>query len=308
MKCKESFTAVLLILLCVSAEGFAQSGPGLHDADSLYLNQQWASAKMKYANYLGDTSKNSMIWNRVGFCEQNLGNYENALVDYNKALSNNPSVPVKSSAMSRMAMVYSLTNKPETSAEWLMKAANTGYSNLSDLDTLTAFRNLRSSPEFKSIRKKIYAIIYPCSAEPRNRDFDFWVGDWTCYQTGTQNFSGTSHVEVIAGGCAVLENYTSSQAYSGKSFNFYDTVRGKWVQDWIGSGGASDRQRYYDGEFKDGKMHFVYDTTNPKGEKTKGNFIFYFISADTVRQYQDMMDESGKTVSVVYDLTYIRKK
>ena len=112
----------------------------------------------------------------------------------------------------------------------------------------------------------------------------------------------------MAGGCAILENYSSTQAYTGKSFNYYDTASGKWVQDWIGSGGPGDRQHYNQGEFKNGQMHFTYETANPQGEKIQGNFIFYYISRDSVRQYQDVTDEMGKTISVNYDLTYIRKK
>ena len=55
-------------------------------------------------------------------------------------------------------------------------------------------------------------------------------------------------------------------------------------------------------------MHFIYETTNATGGKVKGNFIFYFISQDSVRQYQDLMDSTGKTISITYDLTYRRKK
>jgi hypothetical protein len=98
------------------------------------------------------------------------------------------------------------------------------------------------------------------------------------------------------------------QVYNGKSFNFYDTINHKWEQDWIGSGGASDRQRYYNGEIQNGNMHFTYEITNPNGEKTRGSFIFYHISADSVRQYQDVMDDKGKIISVTYDLTYVRNK
>jgi tetratricopeptide (TPR) repeat protein len=267
-----------------------------------------APQKMKYAAYLGDTSLNAMIWNRLGFCNQNLGLYGDAITDYKKALASNPSPPVKNSALSRMAMVYSLMKKPDESAEWLLKATATGYNSLNDLDSLEAFSNIRKSSIFRDIRQKIYALVYPCSNEPHNRDFDFWVGDWNCYRTGTTIFSGTSHVEIIAGGCAILENYKSSQAYSGKSFNFYDSASGHWEQDWIGSGGPGDRQHYYNGEFKNGNMHFTYETTNPTGQKVKGNFIFYSIDPDTVRQYQDVVDETGRVVSVAYDLTYRRIK
>jgi hypothetical protein len=209
--------------------------------------------------------------------------------------------------MSRLAMVYSILNQPGESTDWLLKATATGYNTLHDLDSLEAFKNLRSVSNFKEIRLKVYEVVYPCSREPRNHDFDFWIGDWNCYRTGTQILSGTSHVEAMAGGCAILENYTATQAYTGKSFNFYDTTIGKWEQDWIGSGGPGDRQRYYNGEYKNGSMHFTYETMNANGSKTKGTFIFYNIGRDSVRQYQDVTDDSGKIISVTYDLTYLRK-
>lgn len=300
----------LQVLFLISIVGYSrgQSADNLRMADSLYTNKKWALAKPVYVQYLEKDSLNAIVWNKLGFCNQNLNLNQEALRDYNLALVNGPSGPVKSIVMLRMAMVYSILNESNEAGDYLLKATSTGYNSLKDLDSLEAFKNLRASSNFKELRKKIYEIVYPCSKEPRNRDFDFWIGDWNCYRTGTQILSGYSHVESIAGGCALLENYTSTQAYDGKSFNFYDTVAGKWEQDWIGAGGPGDRQRYYNGVFKDGKMQFVYETINSKGEKVKGNFIFYFINQDSVRQYQDLMDTVGKTISVTYDLTYRRKK
>ena len=298
-----------LLLLTISAESiYGQSKADLQVADSLYMSQSWGMAKQKYLKYLGDDSSSSLVWNRLGYCNQNLGNYPEALRNYTRSLILNPAPMVKSSAEFRTAMVYSLLNKIPEAADWTMKATLTGYNSLNDLDSLPAFANLRSWPTFLEIRQKVYEIVYPCSKEPRNHDFDFWIGDWNCYRTGTQVLSGYSHVESMAGGCAILENYTSVQAYTGKSFNFYDTVKGKWEQDWIGSGGPGDRQRYYNGEFKNGAMHFIYESISATGDKTKGNFIFYFITKDSVRQYQDVTDDTGKTSSVTYDLMYLRKK
>jgi tetratricopeptide (TPR) repeat protein len=295
------------ILTVTNESTYGQAINNLQAADSFYMNKNWVTAKKIYVKYLGDTSKNSMIWNRLGFCNQNLGLYSEAIGDYKNSLANNPNPLVKGSAMSRMAMAYSIMNQTGESTDWLLKATATGYNALHDLDSLDAFKNLRSASNFNDIRLKVYETVYPCSREPRNHDFDFWIGDWNCYRTGTQILSGSSHVEAMAGGCAILENYTATQAYSGKSFNFYDTIRGKWEQDWIGSGGLVDRQRYYNGEYKNGAMHFNYEVTNTNGSNTKGTFIFYNISKDSVRQYQDVTDDNGKIISVTYDLTYVRK-
>lgn len=98
---------------------------------------------------------------------------------------------------SRMAKVYSIMNQPSASTDWLIKATASAYNALYDLDSLEAFKNLRSASNFKEIRLKVYEMAYPFSREPRTHDFDFWIGDWNCYRSGTQILSGTSHVEAM---------------------------------------------------------------------------------------------------------------
>jgi len=308
---KTGIYPIILILLLIVAwkPACAQNTVALRVADSLFTKQNWKAAKEKYTNYLKDTSVNSLAWNRLGYCNQNLGLYADAVVDYNKALANKPSPPVRNVVLARMARVYSLMNKTDEAKDWLIKATATGYNSLPDLDTLADFKNLRMSANFKTVRQQVYETIYPCTKEPRAHDFDFWIGDWDVYPTGTKQLVGRSHVESMAGGCAILENWTSTQAQSGKSFNYYDDLTGKWEQDWIGAGAFSGgRQRYYNGEYKNGKMQFTYESLDAKGVKQPGNFIFYNIDKDTVRQYQDISTDGGKTFTVSYDFTYVRRK
>ncbi len=308
MKYFPALILFVIFFIAVVEPTSGQNDANTDVADSLFIKKEWASAKTVYRQLLINDSSNSLLWNKLGFCNQNLQLYGEAISNYQTALANKPGGMLKSIIMLRMSMVYSKLNETTKATDYLLKASSLGYNSLKDLDSLDAFKNLRAVSGYKDLRKTIYEMVYPCSKEPRNRDFDFWIGDWSCYRTGTQILSGYSHVESMAGGCAILENFTSVQAYDGKSFNYYDTVAGSWEQNWIGSGGASDRQRYYNGVFKDGKMHFIYETTNPGGQKVKGNFIFYFINQDSVRQYQDVMDTAGKTISVTYDLMYRRRK
>src|SRR5882757_5513058 len=96
--------ALYIFLLILTIETtYGQLHNDLQAADSFYMNKNWTAAKLKYESYLGDTSRNSMIWNRLGFCNQNLGLYTEAISDYNKSLAYNPIPQVKGSAMSRMA-------------------------------------------------------------------------------------------------------------------------------------------------------------------------------------------------------------
>jgi tetratricopeptide (TPR) repeat protein len=292
--------------MIIGINTFAQQGKSyLQIADSLYAKQDWKNARQNYLKYINDTSTNPIAWNRLGYSNHNLGFYDEALKDYQKALDNKPSPPVRGVALERMARVYSLLNKPDVASNWLLKACATGYNILPDLDTLEDFKNVRQAANYSDIKKKVYESVYPCAAELHSHDFDFWIGEWEVYQTGTKFHVGHSVVQSIAGECAILENWTSTQAQTGKSINYYNPSTSKWEQDWIGSGGGP--QRYLNGEYKDNIMHFTYETTNAKGQKVTGNFKFYNIDKNTVRQYQDVNNDDGKTITVSYDFTYVRK-
>lgn len=299
---------LLLSLSFCSLFAYAQVPSQLHTADSLFALKSWKAARQNYVSYLGDTSANALAWNRLGYCNHNLGLYDEALKDYQKALDNQPSPPVRSIASMRMARVYSLKNQPDQAVKWLQQVAATGYNIIPDVDTLADFKNVRQAENYGEIKKKVYEAVYPCAAEPHTHDFDFWIGEWDVYQSGSKFLVGHSSVQSMAGGCGILENWTSTQANTGKSFNFYDASVGKWEQDWLGSGGPADRQRFYNGEYKDGVMSFTQETVNAKGVKVKGNFKFYNIDKDTVRQYLETSSDDGKTYQPVYDFTYVRKK
>jgi tetratricopeptide (TPR) repeat protein len=307
MKLNTYAICLLLIIGSFNQTALAQAN-ALKTADSLFLKQNWKAAKEKYTSYLKDTSVNALAWNRLGYSNQNLKLYDAAIVNYRRALANKPSQGVINVVLARMGKTYSLMSKIDSSAVWVIKATGTGYNALADVDTSADYKNLRAAINFKQIRQQVYDALYPCTTEPRGHDFDFWIGDWNVFSTVTKGPAGTSHIEVIAGSCALLENWTSTQAHVGKSFNYYDPKVGKWEQDWIGSGGPGDRQRFINGEYKDGAMRFTNETINAKGQKQLGRFIFYNIDKDTVRQYLETSTDGGTTFTPVYDFTYIRKK
>jgi tetratricopeptide (TPR) repeat protein len=275
-------------------------------ADSLYYAQDWKNAKKMYESVLKDTSHNSIAWNRLGFSNYNLGNNDEALEDFQKALAYNPMPPVKASALSRMARVQALKNENQKAIADLDSAISAGYINLSEMDSLKEFNTLRSDPSFKKLREKIYGITFPCMADPHAREFDFWAGDWDVYATGTKTLAGQSVVQIISGGCALLENWTST-ASTGKSINYIDPVTNKWKQAWAGSY-AAGIQEFVNGEYKDSAMRFVFEFKNARGHRNIGRFIFYNEGANQVRQFNETSADDGKTWTTSYDFTYVRKK
>src|SRR4051812_8708577 len=124
------------VLLIVAINNIRAQTPALQEADSLYSNHNWKAAKQKYTSYLGDTSKNAGVWNKLGFCNYNIGLYEDAIADFNKTLANKPVPPVKNSALVRMSRVYAALNKVDDAANWLNQATTAGYNSLPDLDSL----------------------------------------------------------------------------------------------------------------------------------------------------------------------------
>jgi tetratricopeptide (TPR) repeat protein len=275
-------------------------------ADSLYYAQDWKNAKQMYESVLRDTSHNSIAWNRLGFSNYNLGNNDEALMGFQKSLAYNPIPPVKASALSRMARVHALENEKQKAISELDSAVSAGYSNLPELDSLKEFNTLRSEPSFIKLREKLYGIVYPCMKDPHAREFDFWAGDWDVYPTGTQTLVGQSAVQIISGGCALLENWTSP-ASTGKSINYIDPVTNKWKQAWAGSY-AAGIQEFVNGEYKDSAMRFVFETKDAQGRRVIGRFIFYNKGPNQVRQFNETSADDGKTWTTGYDFTYVRKK
>ena len=297
-----------LIFLNANAQLSHSGDPGIsmQKADSFYFTQDWSSARNMYEKLLGDTSQNSIAWNRLGFSDYNLGNYDKAMRCYKNALAFNPIPPVKASAYSRMARISALKNEKQKAMIEMDSAFNAGYVSLQELDTLKDFNSIRNDPAFVELRRKVYGLTFPCMVNAHAREFDFWAGEWDVFVTGTHRQVGHSLVQIISGGCALLENW-DSPASTGKSINFIDPNTNKWKQSWAGSY-ANGVQEFVNGEYKDSAMHFDFESRNAQGNKITGRFIFYNQGPNQVRQFSESSTDGGKTWTTNYDFTYIRKK
>src|SRR5512145_790904 len=97
-----------------------------------------------------------------------------------------------------------------------------------------------------------------CSGES-HRQFDFWLGEWTVTQNGKP--AGESRIERVLDGCALLEHWSGTSGYTGKSLNFYDRSRGVWHQTWIDHRGSP---LYLEGSFANGRMTLTGVQTDPE--------------------------------------------
>lgn len=299
----------LSITFIFSGDSRAQGLPvKLKTADSLFFARDWADAKVIYDKLLGDTSHNGLAWNRLGFANYNTGHYDEALKDYQKAIKFRPVPPIKASAYSRMARINALQHKNELAFANIDSALASGYNVFTELDTLKDFAQIRGTEKFKQIRQKVYFAAYPCMANPKAREFDFWEGEWNVFVTGTKMVAGHSVIQVIAGGCAILENWTSNNGFNnGKSINFIDPVTNKWKQSWAGAY-VNGIQEFVNGEYKDGAMRFTFEMPGPQNQKLIGRFIFFNEAPGKVRQFNETSADGGKTWTTAYDFTYIKVK
>ncbi len=143
-----------------------------------------------------------------------------------------------------------------------------------------------------------------CMLKPEYRQFDFWVGEWDVMNPRGQ-LAGTSSVQLILGNCVVFENWTGTRGSNGKSFNIYNAAKGKWQQNWVDSSGSVLELT---GEFKDNAMRLTGESLRPGGAKTLERLTFTKINADRIRQLWEQSADDGKTWTVAFDGTYIRKK
>ena len=300
-------TSLLLLLLITALIAEAQNGsPTTKAADSLFITGNWVMAKQAYESVLKDTTRNSLAWNRLGFTNYNLKNYDAAIKYYQRSLLQNPSFGLKAIVYARMARIHALQHNKETAFMELDSAVSVGYSNVNELDTLTDYSSIRSETYFKHIRDQVYTNANPCMANAHAREFDFWIGEWDVYAAGTKQVVGHSLIQLIAGGCALLENWDSPGS-NGKSINFIDPVSNKWKQSWAGNY-ANGIQEFVNGEYKDGAMRFSFETKDAKGNKLMGRFDFFNEAPGQVRQFNETSADGGKTWNTSYNFTYIKKK
>ena len=77
----------------------------------------------------------------------------------------------------------------------------------------------------------------PC-ATPQHRQFDFWVGAWDVYPTGTSTLVAHSLIERRYDGCAIRENWMPLRGQGGGSLSAWRPGANNWRQTWVDSSGA----------------------------------------------------------------------
>ncbi|MBV9959676.1 MAG: tetratricopeptide repeat protein [Acidobacteria bacterium] len=270
------------------------------EANNFFQHQDWTNAAKAYEAISKLEPQNAGAWTRWGTALLSTGKYERAAEVLKHAVELNPQQFI---AMYNLAGAYARLNEKAKAYEWLDKAVQAGFSNPQLMTTDEDLASLRGEARFKELVSKATANARPCSVEPLNRQFDFWVGEWNVLSTQGNQQIGTSSVQLILGDCVVFENWTGGGGLSGKSFNFYNTQKGKWQQTWVDDKGGSIELL---GEYKDGKMLYTGEQTL-QNVKTLHRLTFFNLPDKRVRQFWETSTDDGKTWTVAFDGTYVRK-
>lgn len=176
-----------------------------------------------------------------------------------------------------------------------------GFPNLNNLTSDPDFKDLQSDRHWKDVLAATTANATPCEHTPENRQFDFWIGEWTV-ETTTGQQAGTSKVERVLNGCALLENWSGGG--DGKSLNIYNASKKQWQQFWVDSSGEVHE---YSGGLVNGEMHFEGPASDHDGNRTMRRMTFTRLDAGRVKQKGEVSPD-GKNWSIEYELIYAPKK
>jgi hypothetical protein len=137
-------------------------------------------------------------------------------------------------------------------------------------------------------------------AAPEHRQFDFWVGRWQVWPTGTSAVVAESQIERLYGGCAVREHWMPKTNPGGGSLNSYVAGEKAWRQTWVGSQGERV-------EFKGGWNGQAMVLTGDWPDEGKPRIVrmTYTRAADgSVRQFGEESLDAGRSWAPAFDFTY----
>ena len=140
--------------------------------------------------------------------------------------------------------------------------------------------------------RTVLFLLMACGAA--HGQFDFWVGSWRV-ETADRKVAGTNRITKIAGGCALLEEWSGASGMTGKSLNTFDAGRGVWHQTWVDSNGTL---LVLEGRFENGAMRLA----------SKSDRITWTpLPGGRVRQVWEQLAEGGSW-KIVFDGLYIPVK
>jgi tetratricopeptide (TPR) repeat protein len=301
---------LMLAIVCASSawNGFAaqqalSSSAVAAEAAEAYDAKDWPKAAKLYGELSQSLEVPPRVWLRLGASLRELGKYQDALAAFEKANAGGAALFGEYGE----AAVYTAMKQPEKAFEHLENAVKQGYAQPEVLSSDPNLAAIRSDPRFAKLIAQAAKNQRPCAYSAENRQFDFWLGEWTVTTTQGGIPAGDSKIELILEDCVVQENWKSQNGpYSGNSYNIYNQAQKRWEQYWVDNVGGNI---FFYGGLKDGVMDYYTDEIpQTGGPALKRHLQFIPMGPDKVRQFSRGSTDGGATWSVEYDFTYARKK
>jgi len=142
-----------------------------------------------------------------------------------------------------------------------------------------------------------------CCTESHSQ-FDFWVGDWTVYDTAG-NIVGENLVVKLEDNCIVNEHWKGAQGGTGSSYNYFNTVDSTWNQLWIDNSGSN---LVLKGTAEADKMILKSELIPGKKVDWYWNRITWTNNPDsTVTQLWEILDKNDKLLTIAFEGIYKKK-
>jgi len=298
---------VALFIASFPIRAAAQAASGIEaraaEAAAAYDAKDWAKAAKLYGELSRSPEAPPRVWLRLGAALRELGKYPEALAAFEKANAAGAALFGEYGE----AAVYTALKQPEKAIEHLEKAVQQGYAQPEVLSSDPNLAALRADSRFAKLVEQARKNQRPCAYAAENRQFDFWVGEWSVTTTQGAVPAGDSKIELILEDCVVQENWKSQNSpYSGKSYNMYNQALKRWEQYWVDNVGGNI---FFYGGLKDGVMdYFTDEIPQAGGPALTRHLQFIPMGPDKVRQFSRGSTDGGKTWNVEYDFTYSRKK
>lgn len=298
---------VALVVPALVAAAPAQAGqagtPSAQEqaANALLQQSDWAKAVAAFQALTESEPANPRAWFGLNLAFHGAGRYDEALAALPKA--RDAGYPNGAQLSFRAARAWARKGDAGKAFEYLTATVKGGWTNEASL-SVEDLASLRTDPRFAGIIEGVKRNAAPCEYDPNMRAFDFWIGEWDVQQTGRPRApqGSTSRIEKSLDGCLIIENWEPGVPPTGKSFNTWNRVLGKWEQFWVDSRG---QVTHYRGTFQpDGSL--LYESTENAGAVWL-RMTFFNVGPNEVRQFGQHSTDGGKTWQVRYDLTYIRK-
>jgi tetratricopeptide (TPR) repeat protein len=291
-------------LLLVPTMSRAQARPVADEqrADSLMKARDFAAAYAAYDALATASPTDGKLWYQLGMAAAQLGRYADGVRAFGRAAD----ITRGPAAMYNAGAMHARLGHTDSAYAWLGRAAASGFSDEKLLRTDEDLASLRGTARFDSLVYRATHAPTPCAREAERRRLDFWTGEWDVTTAGGSP-AGTSSVQIVSDGCALLESWSSTRGGRGHSLTTFNPAVGQWQQYWIGQDG--NPIEYRESAWRDGSIALRASfAASGNAPATELRLTFSPIDSSTVRQHGERSTDGGRTWSTTYDFLYHRRR